>query len=330
MCRTNMQKAVRRQPSSPRKDGRRPECARDDNGDTRAGKQSKPAYKRKPLWVPTDAEQAELLQLAIEKQLLSQGIKGLALRQELREREHVFSKTHARYLHALNPYAGAKWAEIVSQTIAEVGTTKDLWSVTIIDDDWTFGTYPFGPTERDLRWMLSRMRKVVQRRLRGRSYLLQADFAVRRHLVNNRLAVEVHWHGLVWATAEQIVALRSRFQADRFGADRLHAEVGYDLPGWLRYSTKDTRLGYNTVKNFGFQPGSRHQKEWFQHRQPLSASKRWLLIAMIGNLTKPELCAASGVGLAVLRKARRIAKAQARGVHCLTARARTVPRVGRR
>jgi hypothetical protein len=330
MRKTNMQKAVRRQPSSSREGGRGPERVRDGKGDMRPGKQSKPAYKRKPLRIPTDAEQAELLQLAIEKQLAARGIKGAALRQELREWEHVLDKTHARNLHALNPFTGGRWAQILNNAVEEVSPDGEVWTVTIIDDDWMFSTYPSGPTEHDLRRMLSRMRCAVRPGLRGVSYLLQSDFAVRRHIVSNRLAIEVHWHGLVWATADQIATLQRRFQAGRFGADRLHAEVGYNLLGWLRYSTKDPRLGYNTVKNFGFQPGSRNWKEWFQHREPLSASKRWLLLAMIGDLTKPELCAASGVGLAVLRKARRMAKARGSGVHRFPAPARVVSRARRR
>jgi hypothetical protein len=251
-----------------------------------------------------------LLRNALEKGLKANGFMGVALRQELREWEHVFSSTRARYLHALNPYAGAKWAGILHEAIEAASFDDTPWKVTIIDDDWMFSTYPRGPSERDLRWMLSRMRRAVRRALRGVPYLLQADFAVRRHDAGHRMAIEVHWHGLVWASEEKVEALKKRFPANRFGADRFRARGVYDLTGALRYVTKDTRLGYRTVKNFGFQPGSRHWKEWFQHREALYAPKRLLLIAMVGNLAKPELCAASGMGLAVLREAKQLAKAQ--------------------
>jgi hypothetical protein len=181
------------------------------------------------------------------------------------------------------------------------------WIVTIIGD-WMFSIFPRNPTEPDLRLMLSRMRRAARRELRGVPYLLQADFAVRRQTVGYRIAIEVHWHGLIWATAKQIEALKKRLPANRFGAARFHARAVYDLGGALRYVTKDTRFGYRTVKNFGFQPGSRHEKEWFQRREPIYGPQRRLLIAMVGTLTKPELCAASGEGRVVLQEAKRLAK----------------------
>ncbi|GEO19209.1 hypothetical protein [Microvirga aerophila] len=107
-------------------------------------------------------------------------------------------------------------------------------------------------------------------------------FAVRRQTAVNRIAIEVHWHGLVWATAEQIEALKKRLPANRFGAARFHARAVYDLGGALRYVTKDTRFGDRTAKNFGFQPGSRHEKEWFQFRETVYGPQRRLLIAMVG------------------------------------------------
>jgi hypothetical protein len=123
----------------------------------------------------------------------------------------------------------------------------------------------------------------------------------------------VHWHGLIWATAKQIEALKKRLPANRFGAARFHARAVYDLSGALRYVTKDTRFGYRTAKNFGFQPGSRHEKEWFQFREAIYGPQRRLLIAMVGTLTKPDLCAVSGVGLTVLREAKRLARERGYG-----------------
>jgi hypothetical protein len=52
---------------------------------------------------------------------------------------------------------------------------------------------------------------------------------------------------------------------------------------------KDTRFGYRTVKNFGSQSGSRHQKAWFQYREAIYGPQRRLLIAMVGTLSKPDL-----------------------------------------
>lgn len=187
------------------------------------------------------------------------------------------------------------------------------WMVTIIADDRMFSIYPRGPSERDLRCMLSRMRRAAQRELSGVPYLLQVDFAIRRYAESRRVAIEVHWHGLVWATANQIAAIKKRFPATRFGADRFHARGTYNLPGAIGYMAKETRFGYRTVKNFGFQPGSWHQKKWFQFREPNYGPQRRLLIAMVGTLTKPELCSASGAGLVVLQAAKRLAKEKGYG-----------------
>lgn len=285
------------------------QCENDGSGTKHDGSSSKETEKAK-LKPPTNAEQSELLQAAIEKGLRANGVKGVALRQEMREWEHAFSKSYTRYLHALNPYARDKWSGMLQGVIERTAFDDTPWMVTIIADDWMFNTSPRGPSEHDLRRMLSRMRKAVQRGLRGTPYLLQADFAVRRYEGSRRVAIEVHWHGLVWAAAKEIAAIKKRFPATRFGADRFHATGTYDLSGAIDYMAKDTRFGYRTVKNFGFQPGSRHQKEWFQFREAIYGPQRRLLIAMTGNLTKPDLCAASGVGLAVLQEAKRLAKSQ--------------------
>jgi hypothetical protein len=201
-----------------------------------------------------------------------------------------------------------RWSGILHGVIERTDFDTTPRKVTIISDDSLFSTYPRGPSERDLRRMLSRVRRAAQRELRGVPYLLQADFVVRRQTVGYRIAIEVHWHGLVWASAKQIDALKRRLPANRFGAARFHARAVYDLGGALRYVTKDTRFGYRTAKNFGFRRGSRNEKEWFQFREAIYGPQRRLLLAMTGSLTKPELCAASGAGLTVLRKAKRLAK----------------------
>ncbi len=79
--------------------------------------------------------------------------------------------------------------------------------------------------------------------------------------------------------------------------------------GALAYIAKDNRLGYVTVENFKFRAGSSRWKEWFHHREPLTGPKRLLLMNAFGDLTKPELCAASGVGRDVLAEAKRLARA---------------------
>jgi hypothetical protein len=304
--------------SSKRKCRQRRIGERDGNGDGYEVAQPKPKRKRKPLRIPTNAEQSELLHVAIEDELVTRGFKGCALKQELRNYEHVFSATRARHLHALNPYAGVKWATALADAIAEQGGKGTLWTVTIISDDWMIDPYRQGSLERTLRFLLRRMRPAARRGLRGVSYLLQADFALRRHVFHHRLCIEIHWHGVVWATADQIEAIKRRFPANQFGADGFDAEETDDLTGWLGYATKDTRLGYSTVKNLELCPRSRRWKEWFQHREAISGPKRQWLLAMMGDLTKPELCSASGSGLAVLREAKRLARE--RGYRATTSR----------
>jgi hypothetical protein len=299
---------IKRPSSSQRKCRCRRIGEHDDDGEGDKVGQPKPKRKRKPLKIPTNAEQSEFLQKAIEKELVTRGFKGCALKQELRDYEHVFSASRARQLHALNPYAGAKWAKAVDEAIAERGSEGTFWTVTIVSDDWMIDPNREGSLERALRFILRRMRAVARRGLRGVSYLLQADFALRRHVFHHHQCIEIHWHGVVWATADQIKAVKRRFPVNRFGADGFAAERADNLPGWLGYAAKDTRLGYVTVRNFRFRPQSRHWKAWFQHREAIAGPKRQWLIAMIGNLTKPELCSASGDGLAVLREAKRLAR----------------------
>ncbi|MBD2747785.1 hypothetical protein IC232_13860 [Microvirga sp. BT688] len=299
---------IQRQPPSQRKQLPRRQWENDEGGTKQVTSAPTTKSEKGRLKPPTNAEQSELLQAAIESGLRDKGLKELAIRQEVREWEHVFSKSYARHLHALNPYARERWSGILQEVIDGTAFDNTPWMVTIIADDWMFSTYPRRPSESDLRWVLSRMRKAVQRGLRGAPYLLQADFAVRRYEGSRRVAIEVHWHGLVWATAKQIAAIKKRFPATRFGADRFHARDIYDLRGAIGYMAKDTRFGYRTVKNFGFQPGSQHQKKWFQFREAIYGPQRRLLIAMIGNLKKPDLCAASGMGLRVLRQAKQLAR----------------------
>jgi hypothetical protein len=308
MIRQSIVEGIQCQRSSQRNQRQRRQCDTDDKGSRHAVVRSKTTGEKTELKPPTNAEQSELLKAAIEKGLRDHGFKLAALQQAMREWDHVFCRTRARYLHALNPYAGARWSGILHEAIEGTDFDETPWMVTIIADDWMFSTYPHGPSESDLRRMLSQMRRAVRRGLRGVPYLLQADFAIRRYAGSRRVAIEVHWHGLVWATVNQIAAIKKRFPADRFGADRFNARDIYDLPGAIDYIAKDTRFGYRTVRNFGFQPGSRHQKAWFQYREAIYGPQRRLLIEMTGNLTKPDLCAASGVGLAVLREAKRVAR----------------------
>jgi hypothetical protein len=308
MIRQSIVEDIQRQQSSPRNHRPRRQCDTDDKGSRHAVVRSKTTGEKTELKPPTNAEQSELLQAAIEQGLRDRGFKLAALQQEIREWVHVFCRTRARYLHVLNPFAGERWSGILHEVIEATDFDVTPWMVTIIADDWMFSTYPHGPSERDLRRMLSRMRRAVQRGLRGAPYLLQADFAVRPYAGSRRVAIEVHWHGLVWATAQQIATIKKRFPANRFGAERFCARDTYDLPGAIGYMAKDTRFGYRTVKNFGFQPGSRHQKAWFQYREAIYGPQRRLLIEMTGNLTKLDLCAASGAGLKVLRDAKRLAR----------------------
>jgi hypothetical protein len=145
------------------------------------------------------------------------------------------------------------------QAIAAENIEGTIWMVIIIEDDWLLSTFPNRLPERALRFVLRRMRSVVRQRLRGVPYLLQSDLAVRRHVYDHKLCVEVHWHGLFWATASQIKSLKKRFSASRFGADGLDAEEVYDLTGALSYNTRDTRLGCAIVRNLTFRPGLRHR-----------------------------------------------------------------------
>jgi hypothetical protein len=82
----------------------------------------------------------------------------------------------------------------------------------------------------------------------------------------------------------------------------------HDLKGALGYIAKDSRVGYVTVKNNIFQ--TERSREWFHHRERHFSRQRQILIGMLGDLTKPEVCSASGPAKLVLQEARRTAKAR--------------------
>ncbi|WP_407531185.1 hypothetical protein, partial [Methylobacterium oryzisoli] len=109
-----------------------------------------PKKPRVSLRVPTESEQAALLETAVEKELQSRGLNEVRIRHEKREYEGIFTRHRARHLHALNPYAGAGWASFLEEAIGRSKIDERLWFVTIIDDDWILGTYPLGPDNTDL------------------------------------------------------------------------------------------------------------------------------------------------------------------------------------
>jgi hypothetical protein len=288
---------------------RRRKCDHDDDTEWKVVKPKK--WKpRKDLVLPRDAEQSELLQVAIEKGLRAQKKQMIHIKQRLREQQPRFSRRDQWRLCALNPYSGAKWAATLETAIRANNATKNLWFVTIIDDGWTLGTYPVEPSEQAFLNLLRQMRQQTRRLLRGFSYLLEADFALRRYAGTGHRFIELHWHGLVWANKAQMKAIAKRFSPNRYRAKGLDWKAVYDLSGALRYITKDTRLGYLTVENRGFGPTPHSQKGWFHYREPLLSSQRRLLLCVFGRLTKPELCTVSGTGNIVLQEARELAKSR--------------------
>jgi len=270
--------------------------------------------KRKRLKLPSDSEQAELLRTAIEKKLKGGGESGVRLRCAMREYRHVYDRRDRQELHALNPYAGAIWAAALEEAVAATGIEGQAWFVTIIDDAWSLGTtiysYSIGPSPEALSDVLKQMRRTTGLRLRGVPFLLQADFAVRRVVGHWEPSIEVHWHGLVWTDKATIGVLQKRFPANKIGAPGMKAKAVYGLSGALAYAVKDSRLGYVTVQNRHHGMDSSNRKRWFHHRDTLQSRHRWMLVGMTADLTKPELCSASGEGRIVLRKALQIVKEQ--------------------
>src|SRR4051794_16674938 len=109
-----------------------------------------PKKPRKRDRVPTESEQAVLLEIALEKDLKARGLRELQIRRAMRDYETIFVRHRARQLHALNPYAEARWASFLGEAIDTSEMEGPLWFVTIINDDWILGTYRVGPTQRDL------------------------------------------------------------------------------------------------------------------------------------------------------------------------------------
>jgi hypothetical protein len=284
-------------------------CEDDDVGEFRTYSPTSTTHKKKKLRVPTSQEQSERLRAAIEKKGNDAGWKPHQIRRELLERRHVYDRRDAQMLHATNPFAGGKWARMLEEAITSRQLNKEMWAVTIIHDSWCLGTYPVLPSPEELADVLRRMWKAIWSRMRGTPYLLQADIAVRRHVHDHRVYVEVHCHGLVWADGGTINLLKQKFPPNKFGAEGMKKKPVRSLLGWLDYLVKDSRLNYLTVENRGFAPGG-SSKGWFHYREPQPRRTRQLLMHMVGDLTKPELCSASGEGREVLQEAKRLARAK--------------------
>ena len=90
----------------------------------------------------------------------------------------------------------------------------------------------------------------------------------------------------------------------------MRAKAVYDRPGALTYTTKNPRLGYITVQDRRVEIDPSARKGWFHRRDHLETRHRRMLVTLTGDLTKPELCTASGEGNTVLQHARRIVKKQ--------------------
>src|SRR5829696_779245 len=82
--------------SSKRNRRRRPMDDDDDSGHGWVTTKHPKPKKRKPVTVPTDSEQAELLKKAIEKELNERGNSGPRLRCAMREYRHVYHRQDRR------------------------------------------------------------------------------------------------------------------------------------------------------------------------------------------------------------------------------------------
>jgi hypothetical protein len=147
--------------------------------------------------------------------------------------------------------------------------------VTIIDDAWLFSVYPREPSERDLRWMSAGCGGPFAEVSGVSPYLLQADFAVRRHEAGHR---DRHRGALAWFSlgerGAKIDAMKKRFRLIASGLTAFTLATIYDLTGALALHHQGYPLWLPDCKNFGFQRGSRHWKEWFQHREADLGPKR--------------------------------------------------------
>ena len=124
------------------------------------------------------------------------------------------------------------------------------------------------------------------------------------HVVNKKQKyLSVHAHGLVWGDKEIINSALTdlpRGIGDAPGGTIVECD---NREGWLIYVAKDLRCRSIINQN--------ESGKWLRPMsEQLTRDDQLTLIEALGDLTKPELTFATGVGVGILKAARKAAKEQ--------------------
>jgi hypothetical protein len=268
---------------------------------------SKPEPKKKGKFrVPTGNEQYRFLEKAVKKDAEEELEFGHEWRIARRMKPLGFSQRYR--LRALNPWAGATWAQLIEQSLDELQARDGAYFATVFCEDWDFETDQDWRTPDDLVERFNKSQRTVRNRLRGLDYFLQLDVGLHRNARSYGRRVCVHFHGIVWGSRAKVRRAMKRFGHGYSGAKGGLAKPIRTWPRTMRYVAKDTRAAYVSFRRNVWGTDNRPPR-LFGFREPMTRHNRRFLIKLFGSLTKPELCLGSGKGVEVLHHARQLAEA---------------------
>jgi hypothetical protein len=259
--------------------------------------QSRPKRAKPKFRVPTESEQFAFLKDAVSRH---------GQRRHRRELPH-YGRGRRSKLAALNPWAGAMWAKYLNAAVTEIEPAIDEFQVTIFDRQF----------DLDYRWMNEQELRshlaanlpiysgVVRKRFKGVPFLLQLDAAFHRLAGHDKSLLCLHWHGLAFGPEKKVAMALKQFPPGFGGARGGQKKRVYYREGALAYIAKDTRCGYVTIKPPDGEGGTA-----IHRREHLHGPQRLVLMNLFNEWAKPDLCIGSGLGSAVLKRAKQFVAAR--------------------
>ncbi|WP_073057766.1 hypothetical protein [Kaistia soli] len=212
-------------------------------------------------------------------------------------------------MRALNPWAGGLWRRALMKAFEQERSSLPTIAITLYSEQWSFALEGASrpPVLED---MLVAMESDVSAALEGLSYLLLVDVAIHRTSRGRQQTLCYHLHGVAWGTKAEIKARLKGWGSGFMGAPGHKLVDIFDLKGWIDYSAKDTRCRY--VTNPVRAPLGRETHH--HHRERLWGPQLGTLLGVYGDLRKPQLALAGGIGAKILKSARAVATQRAREI----------------
>jgi hypothetical protein len=209
-----------------------------------------------------------------------------------------------RLLHAVNPWAGQEWCKLLIHARDEFATVEQPFAVTLLDREWDLLVSDYthvDPTR--LRGTMQETHKQLKAAYREVPFLFFVDTSVdfRARSAMNVVSAFIRLEPF-GGTREQLRRANRRFASIHYGAPALIRKLMRD-DGWLSYCVRDTRLGNHWWP-------ARLDQPYGRQNEPICSGPRKHLLRLFHNITKPELCIASGTGLNIKRRALRLVKAR--------------------